>query len=797
MMYRMQSSLVMLAILNVSLIHGLPIKLVSDVPSYFASLGLSEGEPNVHDRGTNLALKSLGSTDLSASLSEDDPDDPDSIDSINKTKLDQNPSSNDTESTLVVGDSSLLDNQTTISTTTTTTDISQTELQLVNINNSTNSEDRLDFISNNLTNHLKSLMGDIFIPGEMTYGLRFRNTYQNCDGTIFDRLNTCDDKNAICELGVCICRPGFVRIGVGLCKSYSDLLENCENDRQCQAIDITLICDTKSLERSFCDCAEGLYFDQNTQTCLPCHRNVVIISKLDSEAATQIGSNISNLVQTNQTQSTNSTTKISPMTLKKLRPCSREGSNRFNFARRLPASANPIPISELFKPPTFPTVTKTSPLPATPSTHHVHSHSSDPFKIRTPLQVVMGAIMLFTMVSVAWFLLQRMIHDCRAIFRSIRQPEYTFANASSPNPTSSCPAFSDPNFARNASLGHLIGASPDGRITSSEQILQQYLGAPQGLTSRDLAGVIMRHITANLSPSSTNQALSAATTGSSNRNQTTGSPGNVDASAHQDDISSATYPLNQQGRNAAAAAAAAQLLMQPSYPAIAILRAVAANSVAAAAAAQLGANANPGAVDPQNVWFDPPPKYEEAVATQSNHNQDAQLNQVPPYSVVVQSCQNTNGTTSTTTIVQPSPQGELRSPTSVSLSLSPPAASFPAGTDASTINFEFDTQSSRSSLTGDLINQSTNNYDDERDRDNRVSCHTEDPVTRESDAIGPNTTQRLFTTPGHHPNIPDTNSSGLDRGVSQRKSFRNRGSNIAKQSSQGHKDDSSSNESSD
>lgn len=442
-------------------------------------------------------------------------------------------------------------------------------------------------------------------------------SFQVCDESIDLK---CNDENAVCKLGTCVCKSAFfLHRQSGLCNSISDLLKNCENDHQCQAFDVDLVCDTKSHERPFCDCAHGLYFDQETHTCLPCHRNTLIISAASGggeQAALAVDMDVDALPQVYPNTS-DSDPGAGSGAKSSLRPCWPVDLMRVNSRRRQQlsyAGLTPYPtlLSVLPSRGSSSSSFSASGSPAAPTattTSTATSASSDPFRIKTPLEVFMGAIMLFTLFTVAWFFLQRMIHDCRAILRSLRNPDHSFATGSTCGEQS---AFAGPlgGLVRARSANHLYfdpaGQAAVARLFSPDAYNQHHHHSFAGNQyQRELAGVMVQHLAANLSPSSTSHALvSNASSRALNPMLNLSS-----SAAAQNEHDAALYPLTasaQQSRNAAAAAAA-QLLLSPTHPAIAILR-------AAAAAHQPEADYVPGSLFRSLFTRDPPPKYEEAIA---------------------------------------------------------------------------------------------------------------------------------------------------------------------------------------
>lgn len=409
-----------------------------------------------------------------------------------------------------------------------------------------------------------------------------------------------------------------------------------------------------------------------------------------------------------------------------------------------------------------------APTQATTTTTHSnanhHLNSSDPFKIKTPLQVFMGAIMLFTMVTVAWFLLHRMIHDCRAIFKSIRQSGaqshgtssqinncnnnfgFTFdahrlalnnsQNHRNSNSLASCSILDDHGYNYANATSNLLPRahyfatnSPETRAVARLLANENYSRHPyvtnlaSSLYQRDLAGVIVQHLAANMSPSSTSQALEALNSGgmlTSTSGQTEAAPlangltsSTATSTATTTTIATSTaaidnhtsighYPTASLGQqspssrsSAAAAAAAAQILLAPSHPAMTILRAVAANSAAAAAAAgqfshytSQGDYMMPNFFGPGQHSFgpaqvacllDPPPKYEEAIASSATDDLEMTTTSVSPgaiTAIIPGSVSGTNTTTTTTT------SSSLTLSTTVANSPPPTSLSLPQDADS-------------------------------------------------------------------------------------------------------------------
>lgn len=451
----------------------------------------------------------------------------------------------------------------------------------------------------------------------------------------------CSDENAICQSGTCVCKPGYYmskQSKANLCQSVADLFKNCENDHQCQAVNMDLFCNTVSHERPFCDCAEGFYFDQETYTCMTCTGNIMILqsnaldipsvsnfNESDAQilrhlapvrpfASQQVANNKTSAVSGNSTTlaataasnlTTTTTIIATPTTtehseiLRPCRPVDQLATNR----RKL----RPPLIKGQFADYGSPS-----------SGHHLMTTTNDPFKIRTPLEVFMGAIMLFTLFTVAWFFLQRMIHDCRDILRSLRNGDFSSTG--------------DPILTGHSSNGHSLGYS--SYLDPTSQAVARLISGDGGYAStlavsnyqRELAGVMVQHLAGNLSPSSTRDTLVANGTG--------GRSGGTHLLGAHNDHDAVLYPLTSSASQsrAAAAAAAAQLLWSPTHPAMAILRA------AAVSAAQSAGSSDYSANHLLTSMLDPPPKYEEAIAQSAisgNHINLRRSNSPPPPSPII------------------------------------------------------------------------------------------------------------------------------------------------------------------
>ena len=501
----------------------------------------------------------------------------------------------------------------------------------------------------------------------------------------------CDDENSVCKLGACVCKSGyFLNRQSSLCQSIDNLFENCENDLQCQAFDVNLICDLKPNERRVCDCAPGLYLDSETRLCLPCHRIPFMVPMSgpvqqqqvnQSDELTTSDSSTLHEAVLNMNKVTNSTASAAAAaaaasilaaaaaiaaepswssaptaTMVQFQPCRPIDMAKLNAIRRKHklmaiesdlvgvAAAAAAAQSHGWSPQQTPSASSSTP---TANSNSNNNNSADPLRIKTPLEVFMGAIMLFTLFTVAWFFLQRMVHDCRTILRSLRN------NADMMLPTT----IGDQNFvagnftsASTATTNSVLGSTPVARqagAADASLIDGDYIETMPGfLTRRSNGGLgyvvpfgsayqraivdlMNRHLsgggasggssdlTTSLSPSSTNHALATITNGSSMRSSTITQLASAAANAEE---AAALYPLGAYHHSTNQAAnAAAQLLLSnrqlgQNHPAIAILRAAAAT----APHDQAGYGGFLSSV------FDPPPKYEEAIA-QSTGNQPSYL----------------------------------------------------------------------------------------------------------------------------------------------------------------------------
>lgn len=430
------------------------------------------------------------------------------------------------------------------------------------------------------------------------------HSYQICSNS-----SECEAPNTICVMDVCVCKPGYY-VQSSSCLSFRDLLKDCQNDRQCQAINVDLICDNESNERPVCDCPVGLYFEQETHRCLPCHRSILIHSSSNSSQKNRSihhetidlkpNENVAELVY--KPNSTNSTDQLlssrADIKLEEatsghlLRPCLP--------LRQIPWMTNSIrPLTRAQEKFNSRTTLTTTNVNLTPTGLYGHS-ASDPFRIKTPLHVFMGAIMLFTLFTVAWFFLQRMIHDCRAIMKSLRNPDQ-FGPATSAGDHSTVGTLTN-----RTSSHHFFDPTSQAvaRLISGDSVYgcnQPFANISSGLLQRDLAGVMVQQLAANLTPSSTSNTLVG---NSSTRTLSSGLGPNNE---HEASLYSFGPTGGSQSRHMAAAAAA-QLLLSPNHPAIAILRA------AAASVAHNPCSTDYASANLLSSILDPPPKYEEAIA---------------------------------------------------------------------------------------------------------------------------------------------------------------------------------------
>lgn len=586
----------------------LPVKLVADFPSY--AINILGGPADVHplDPMPNLLVTSASSTSYlyRNPISDDDSED------LAEAAFAANPRGSNVDYAEQVVDAAILavtttsnSNETTMNNATTTKASAADLQEKQNNTNTTTLSSR--FMIANLGSRKSNI---IRLPNGQSYHICDENTERKCE-----------DENAVCELGACVCKDGFfANRQSGLCQSIGDMLKNCENDLHCQAFNVDLVCDTKSHERPFCDCTDGLYFDQETHTCLPCHRNTWLVhttnikgpdqmlwlANMSIESLAPLSLNADNPANSSQ-QPTLTPAPAGQTTgarSTQLRPCKPIDLVRLSSRRR--QNGLPHYTSNYEQP-----FRGSSSLSAGATTTSHLAASSDPFRIKVPLEVFMGAIILFTLFTVAWFLLQRMIHDCRfKILRSLHNPDFT--GASYPELQSSF-ASSGSSIARARSTNHLYFDPTSQTVARLFTATDRSTGNSSaggaaysahspfaGPYQRDLAGIMVQHLAANLSPSSTSQALAVGPNGSAAiRNLLAG----------QSDHEAALYPLtaSAQQTRTAAAAAAAQLLLSPTHPAIAILRAAAASAAQSPGTDYTSANM-------LCSIFDPPPKYEEAVA---------------------------------------------------------------------------------------------------------------------------------------------------------------------------------------
>lgn len=605
-------------------VDGLPVKLVADFPSY--ALNMLGGPAEVHplDQTPNLLVSSASSTSY---LYRNPVSDDDSEDLAEGTFV-ANPRGSNVDYAEQVVDAAILAVATTSNSNETTNNATTTKVSGAELQEKQNNSNTTSLSSRFMIANLGSRKSNIIrLPNGQSYHICDENTERKCE-----------DENAVCELGACVCKDGFfANRQSGLCQSIGDMLKNCENDLHCQAFNVDLVCDTKSHERPFCDCTDGLYFDQETHTCLPCHRNTWLVhttnikepdqmlwlANMSIESLAPQSLNADAPARANSSQHpptpapTGQPTGARPT---QLRPCKPIDLVRLSSRRR--QNGLPHYTSNYEQP-----FRGSSSLAAGATTTSHLAASSDPFRIKVPLEVFMGAIILFTLFTVAWFLLQRMIHDCRfKILRSLHNPDFTGASypeLQSSFASSGCGLSSSSSIARARSTNHLyfdptsqtvarLFTATDRSIGNSSAGAAYSAHSPfAGPYQRDLAGIMVQHLAANLSPSSTSQALAIGPNGTTAiRNLLAG----------QSDHEAALYPLtaSAQQTRTAAAAAAAQLLLSPSHPAIAILRAAAASAAQSPGTDYTSANM-------LCSIFDPPPKYEEAVAQAAA----AQLNVTP------------------------------------------------------------------------------------------------------------------------------------------------------------------------
>lgn len=617
----------LLTISGFAFIHNVdcaPVKLVADFPTFAATLLGSLGQDSVPPE-QSLVTSSSSSSYLTNEQSDDDMDES----HLTRADLPSRYSSLSSKTTIMAdyeldllqSISSNSNSSVNQSNNATTDDVTGSAPTSAVVGDSTSAHQNASISgapnstsSNASGNTYSTTTLTLLGGGKKSHIIRLPNgqSFQFCDEPID---LSCRDENAVCKMGACVCKPGFfLHRQSGQCQSISDLLKNCENDYQCQAFDVDLVCDTRSHERSFCDCAEGLYFDQETYSCIPCHRNTFVLATNNKELLKKLNQSQADpaLVNSSITSApeVNTSTTITPPQAKTptLRPCKPIDLAKFNNRRR--KQQHQVPYSSLYDQPARGSSSLSTASTSSTSSTSYHPSSSDPFRIKTPLEVFMGAIMLFTLLTVAWFFLQRMFHDCRVILRSLRNPDFaghcsdgvagTFRSLRNPDFTGHIPDGTTGASSHLATSrpGSQLYLDPAGQAVARLLSNNGYNSSLAGIYQRDLAGVMVQHLAANLSPSSTSHAL-AGTNGSLPRN----------------DNEINLYPLtisSQQSRSAAAAAAA-QLLLSPSHPAIAILR-------AAAASANQNVHPDYNQNSLLNSMLDPPPKYEEAIA-QSEANQ--------------------------------------------------------------------------------------------------------------------------------------------------------------------------------
>jgi hypothetical protein len=511
----------------------------------------------------------------------------------------------------------------------------------------------------------------------------------------------CLDENAVCKLGTCVCKPGFFQTRTSsACQSVSDLLKNCENDLQCQAFNVDLICDNKSHERPFCDCTPGLYFDHETHTCLPCHRNTIILTAVanvnqsDEPTGATIAANGSDAAEWQATANSSATTNSLPppvgvatalqsgtaTTSTGLKPCRPADISKLKFKQKLfgllPGFSAQYDDSGERLQVLANGVARTTTGPGSPTiSAHPHSpHTSDPFRIKTPIEVFIGAIMLFTLFTVAWFFLQRIIHDCRTIIKSIRagpdslsgcDPNFTGAFATAT--TTHMPVGEHPLDV--TAMGHHHHLSPGGPNSAASSLAAarfaaslasgtdaDYVETSPGFFARrrsangqgfgymatTLAGAYHRSLAAGLMAAASVTNSTSTTTSLSSSHQVTPlatavtNSGQSSAATRSaitrlvgddtdDELMASIYPFietpNSYHGGARELARTAGAGLDHHHPGLAILR------VAMTAQSRL-ANYPAGCmpINYLNPAFEPPPKYEEAIA-QGAHQQPIYLQQ--------------------------------------------------------------------------------------------------------------------------------------------------------------------------
>lgn len=235
----------------------------------------------------------------------------------------------------------------------------------------------------------------------------------------------------------------------------------------------------------------------------------------------------------------------------------------------------------------------------------------------------MGAVMLFTAFTVAWLFLQRMIHDCRAIMRSLRGADVISRTMNVDPNFGPMTGLGRPTYRTSAANAHfldpavaqlLTGEMSDGACNGN---LAASLAASNANYQREI-GVMVQHLTANLSPSSTSHALSSANSSNSAARNIT-----PHLLSTYNEHEATLYPFATGGQQSRTAT---QLLLAPNHPALAILRAAASVAQHNSTIGDCGTAANV-----LSSMLDPPPKYEEAMAqTQQQSGQQTNIHQ-PPY----------------------------------------------------------------------------------------------------------------------------------------------------------------------
>lgn len=584
-------------------INSAPIHLVADFPTFaFSLLAHSQIVPTIPNFSSQTSHHNHHS---SSSNNHDSDDDSDELDNISPLIVTSNPNSlnQDTKTPIVVDEEA---NELLAEAIALKDDNDILSANNNNNNNVTNNSSQLS--TNNLSASLMNLAKATTINNNRfhqhqttptTVRLANGQSYQFCNDSN-DDTKKCNDENTICKLGACVCKSGYFShpLTGGYCQSIRGWLNNCDSDHQCQAFNVELICDTKSHERPFCDCAEGLYFDQENHTCLPCTKNTIISSSIDKlNSTTQ---------QLNSNTTVNSIINKESLSFRLCRPNEFNQRAKFKFRQQDSFTIDSESPYRGYSESSSPTHYTTSHYQQ--ATGASGANLSDPLRIKTPLEVFTGAIILFTLFTVAWLFLQRMIHDCRSILRSLRNSEFAHSNCNDPNFTigsqltnngAALTATTNRNGTTTANHHYFDTSAATNQAVARLFSNDSYGGHFTSIYQRDLAGVMVQHLTGNLSPSSTSHALALRPNGTTRTL--------LGLNGEQRD--SPLYPIiaNAQSRNAAAAAAAAQLILSPNHPAIAIIRAAAAS--------------NPQVFDTTQAslssFYDPPPKYEEAIAQAS------------------------------------------------------------------------------------------------------------------------------------------------------------------------------------